>query len=159
VFNMAGQLRPGFPVTTVEPVWSGVAVADLSFPKDGQKELVFGTNWNKLYAYRANGLEWRDGDGNAGTTGVFKLLGDGANYGTPALVDLDKNGQTDIVYGSFDKRLYAWRPDGTNLPGFPVVLTARITSSAAIGDLDNDGQWDIVFATGDYSNSSANDSL
>lgn len=150
VFNQSGQLRAGFPVVTYDPLWSSIAIGDLN--NDGQKELIFASNGPRLYAYKNNGQEWRDGDGNASTTGIFKLLQDGANYGTPALADLDGNGVLDIVYASYDKHLYAWRPDGTNLPGFPVTIPGFMSASAAIGYLDgaSDNELDIVVATGDW---------
>ena len=73
----------------------------------GQKELVFASNNKAFYAFHANGTEVRDGDNNPATTGVFKMLNDSYNYGTPALADLDGDGHPDIIYGSFDTNLYA----------------------------------------------------
>src|SRR5206468_12794544 len=45
-------------------------------------------------------------------------------------------GQLAIVYGSVDGFLYAWKPDGSNVPGFPVNLGAPILGSVAVGRLD-----------------------
>jgi Peptidase family C25/FG-GAP-like repeat len=148
VFDPSGNLKPGWPISTIDPVWSSVAVGDLN--NDGQKELVFGSNGTKLYVFRANGTEWMDGDANPTTNGVFKVLGSDYNFGTPALADLDGNGELDIIYGSFDGYLYAWRPSGANLPGFPVNLHGPITASVAVGYLDGPGdtQLDIVVPTG-----------
>jgi peptidase C25-like protein/VCBS repeat protein/fibronectin type III domain protein len=152
VFDPQGNVRPGWPFPTADPVWSGVAVGDLN--NDGSRELVFGSNGSRFYALRANGTEWMDGDSNPATLGVFKVLGSLYNYGTPALADLDKNGQLDIVYAGFEGKLFAWRPDGSNLPGFPATIGAGTTSSVAVGYLDGtgDSQLDIVVA-------SANESL
>ena len=147
-FDTQGQLKPGWPVVTPYEIFSCAAIWDLD--GDGSKEVVFGTNGPSLYALRANGTEWIDGDANAATTGVFKTLGANYNYGTPALVDLDGNGQTDILYGGFDGVLYAWRPGGTNLPGFPITLGGNIASSVAVGYLDgpSDTQLDVVVSSG-----------
>lgn len=133
-WDLQGQLKPGWPVPTLDPVWSACAVGDLD--GDGTREVVFGSNGVNLYAFRANGTEWMDGDNNPATVGVFKVLGAPYNYGTPALADLEGNGQLDIVYGSGDGNLYAWRPDGTSLPGFPQTLNGPVSASVAIGRLD-----------------------
>jgi len=144
VFDPAGNVRPGWPFPTPDPVWSSVAIGDLN--GDGSDELVFGSNGRKIYALRANGTEWRDGDNDASTKGVFKALSIDYNYGTPALADVDHNGQLDILYASTDGHLYAWRPDGSDLPGFPVAIGAGTSSSVAAGYLDgaSDTQLDIV---------------
>lgn len=144
VFDTQANVRSGWPLLTSAPVWSAVAVGDLN--NDGSLELVFGSNGLELYAMRANGIEWRDGDSNPATVGVFKVLGSPYNYGTPALADLDNNGQLDIIYAAFEGKLYAWRHDGTNLSNFPVNIGAGTTSSVAIGYLDgpSDTQLDIV---------------
>jgi hypothetical protein len=40
--------------------------------------------------------------------------------------------------------LYAWREDGSLLPGFPLELPMDSDSSPALADLDRDGQWWII---------------
>jgi hypothetical protein len=41
--------------------------------------------------------------------------------------------------------IYAWREDGTLLPGFPVELARDSDSSPALADLDGNGRWWMVF--------------
>ena len=41
--------------------------------------------------------------------------------------------------------LYAWREDGSRLPGFPLELSMDSDSSPALADFDGDGRWWIVF--------------
>jgi hypothetical protein len=80
-------------------------------------------------------------------------------FSTPALGDLDNDGDMEIVFGSFDKRIYALDHRGQLLPGFPPDsnhftrfgwenlkgrLTDTIWSSPALADLDGDGYLDIV---------------
>jgi len=76
--------------------------------------------------------------------------------GAPALGDLDGDGVLDIVVGAMDQHLYAWKGDGTAVPGWPVLVRdanaaepvgARIVSSPAVGDLDGDGSLDVVVGT------------
>jgi hypothetical protein len=133
-FDAQGATRPGFPIPLAVPIWSSVAVGDLD--GDHHQELVFASLGPSLYAFRANGSEWRDGDANPATIGVFKTIGNGFNAGTPALAALGGTAQLDIVYAGVDGFLYAWRPDGSNLPGFPVNLGGGVVSSVAVGRLD-----------------------
>jgi len=149
-FNDQGVLRPGFPVALPDAIWSSVAVGDLD--GDHDLELVFGSLGSALLAFRADGSEWRDGDNNPATVGVFKTLASGFNIGTPALAPLLGPGLPAIVYGGADGFLYAWAPDGTNLPGFPVNLGAPILSSVAVGKLDGPaGPLSIVVPVGNGS--------
>ncbi|HEV3284061.1 MAG TPA: S8 family serine peptidase [Solirubrobacteraceae bacterium] len=78
----------------------------------------------------------------------------------PALAHLEGYGQPpDIVEPSLDGHLYAWRADGTPVPGYPVALVdpaqvaagkqmiAESINEAAIGDLTGAGHDDIVVAS------------
>jgi hypothetical protein len=40
----------------------------------------------------------------------------------PALADLTGNGQLDVVASSFDRHVYAFQPDGQDVPGWPVLV-------------------------------------
>ena len=143
VFDDQGQVFPGWPVST-GAVWSSPTIVDLNH--DGHQEIVFGSNGNNLYAYRSNGAEWMDGDSNPGTTGIFKVLTGGFTVGTASVAPLENNGVPDIIIGDEGGNLYAWRPDGTNVPGFPVYLGPSLRASPAVGYLDgaSDTQLEIV---------------
>ena len=137
VYDLAGHVKPGWPAALGDALWSAVAVGDLF--GDGQKELVLGSNGAHVYALRANGTELMDGDNNPSTFGVFKVTGGGYNWATPALAPLEGGSQLDIVFGSTDANLYAWRPNGTNVPGFPVMVWSGMSASVAVGSLDGPG--------------------
>ncbi|MGH7742373.1 MAG: T9SS type A sorting domain-containing protein, partial [Candidatus Eiseniibacteriota bacterium] len=92
-----------------------------------------------LYVYRSNGTEWMNGDANTGTTGIFKVLSGGFTVGTAAVAPLENNGVTDIIIGDEGGTLYAWRPDGSSVPGFPVFLAPSLRASPAVGYLDGAG--------------------
>jgi hypothetical protein len=78
----------------------------------------------------------------------------------PAIAHLEGYGQPpDIVEPSLDGHLYAWRPDGTTVPGYPVALVdpaqlaagtqmiAESINDPAVGDLTGAGHDDIVVAS------------
>jgi hypothetical protein len=147
VFDKEGNVKPGWPQPTLTSVWSSAAVGDVDGV--GDKEIVFGSNGNQVYAFHADGTELLDGDNNPATVGVFRTVGNSFNFSTPAIADLDNDGVKDIIYGSSDGFLYAWHADSTNVPGFPVNLHGAITASPAVGYLDgpSDTQLDIVVPT------------
>lgn len=53
-------------------------------------------------------------------------------FSTPAVGDITGNGKLDIVFGSYDHRLYALQPNGELVPGFPVDTQDTIWSSPAL---------------------------
>lgn len=83
-------------------------------------------------------------------------------FSTPAIGDLDQDGDLEIVAGGFDKRLYAWEHDGSLVDNFPInshhlarlgweILEGRLAdtiwSSPALADMDGDGYLDIIIGT------------
>ena len=96
-------------------------------------------------------------------------LTDGGGEAPPHMIDLDGDNKMELVQATAGGRIYAFREDGSQLPGFPVttnparnVVThlgapvfasgaiappAPTTSSRpAIGDLDHDGYPEIVYS-------------
>ncbi len=141
VFRADGSNFPGFPKTVLSSMWSSAAVGNVD--ADPQLEIVFASNDQRFYAFNYDGTELMDGDANGTTVGVFKVLAGSFNYASPALADLDGDGQLDIIYADTDRYIHAWRGNGTNLPGFPYNMFAGSTCSPAVGDIDNDGLLEI----------------
>lgn len=141
VFDAAGQPRPGWPVSTLDPLWSSAAVGDID--GDGKMEIVVGSNGSRVYAFNDDGTELLDGDNNPATQGVFKVTSAAPNFGTPALADLDNDGRPEIVFNSGDGRVYAWNADGSDVPGFPIVTGAYFSGSPAVAHLDGPGDPDL----------------
>ena len=68
---------------------------------------------------------------------------------SPALGDIDNDGILEIVIGSDNNKVYAWKPDGTLMPGWPVTTGDSVRSSPALADLNGDGYLDIVVGSFD----------
>jgi hypothetical protein len=67
---------------------------------------------------------------------------------SPALVDLDQDGDEEVVIGGSDGKMIALGgADGDTIPGWPVPLAASINSNPAVWDIDLDGLPDILVGT------------
>jgi len=83
------------------------------------------------------------------------------SLGGVALADLEGNKKLDIVAGGWDGNVYAWRPDGKPVPGWPVSTDTpdaahhppgtdiyardyKIATTPTIVDIDGDGRPDVV---------------
>ncbi|CAN5603004.1 hypothetical protein BH10CHL1_BH10CHL1_24600 [soil metagenome] len=73
---------------------------------------------------------------------------------TPAIGDIDGDGQKEIVIGGMDRRMHAWHADGSYVLGWPIDRTKNLfrdtISSPALADLDNDGKAEIIIGTNNF---------
>ncbi|MGB9872499.1 MAG: FG-GAP repeat domain-containing protein [Anaerolineae bacterium] len=151
-----GTLVPGFPVRAEQILLSSPALGDID--NDGYLEIVIASGYgtpgrqNLVYAWNHDGTPVRGWP--------VEAVGASVVMAPPALGDIDNDGEIEIVVGcgngyqpdSCDK-LYAWNPDGTPMPRFPMALTSRMnypqpyTSmpySPVLADINGDGTVEIL---------------
>ena len=149
-----GHELPGWP-QRVQPragstaaVESSPTVADLD--RNGHKEIIVGAGslnvpgqQGGVVAFNANGsVRFR--------IETMTIAGENGVVGTPAVGDVNGDGFPDIVFGSFDHRIYVLNRFGGALPGFPMDTLDTIWDSPALYDASHIGRKDI-FLGGDAS--------
>jgi subtilisin family serine protease len=154
VLKPDGTNLPGWPVKVGELIRSAPAVADLT--GDGLLEIVGSTGnlsfvdpVHQVYVLRHDGTPLPGWPLDLGS----QMLG------TPAIGDLDGDGQPEILastWGHFsdDDRqsvVYAWKIDGSILEGWPVrvPMPHPETSGPTLGDLTGDGKLEVVVGMAD----------
>lgn len=144
VFTAGGQEFPGkWPVSFTADgdfrnAWGGISVADL----DGNGTLEIVTSFSsadaaKVAVLRCNGEPLNDK--------WPKKIEGGQIRSCAALGDIDNDGTTEILLGSDNHNLYAWKPSGEDVSGFPFPTLGRVTSPV-IADLEGDKKIDILCA-------------
>jgi subtilisin family serine protease len=84
-------------------------------------------------------------------SGWPKLISKGSSMiseATPTIADLDNDGVSEVILTSPGNKIYVFRKDGTDFPGFPISVTEGecFTWPANAADLDNDGNKEIIAA-------------
>lgn len=91
---------------------------------------------------------WRDDPGYPNMEAGMPVPIPAAPRNDPAVVDVDGDGDLEIVYGDEAGRVQVLQHDGSPLPGWPVLVgTMEDDAPVAIGDLHGDGGLEIVAAT------------
>lgn len=102
-----------------------------------------------------------------GTTHPYGFATRYADYGSiasPVLADLEGTGKLDIIEAAGNGCVYALRPDGTAVPGWPVhpndaqLEPYKIAATPAVGSLNHDGHLDVIIGTEEVAGSLPNTS-
>jgi hypothetical protein len=140
-FNIDGTAVEGWPQALDFPTDGAAAFGDLD--GDGFGEIVVTTHQvgtfalGSLYAFRTDGSH----------VPGFPVATDGGGVRTPALGDLDLDGDDEIIITVRDwpdGLVYVFKGDGSVYPGWPVRMDYVPGSSAAVGDINNDDIPEIV---------------
>jgi hypothetical protein len=141
-WDFLGQPMPGFPVTVNNYVQYPPTVDDID--GDGDMEIVVLTRGastgGRLYVIDHLGQ----------VVPPFPIsVNNGNLFVCPTVVDLDGNGQKEIIFGERAYpigRVHVFRPDGTEwTTGWPVAMDHVPAATAAVGDVNRDGRPEIVF--------------
>ncbi len=110
---------------------------------DGAPEVVAADFEGKVYAWSATGERLWTRQTNVAFSGKplepFVNVRRGKRHrtqrgfiGSPVLADLDRDdgGRLEVIAAAMDRHVYAWNHDGTEVPGFPVLVVDRRKISA-----------------------------
>ena len=157
VYDRFGNELSGFPRQVDETIWSSPAVGDLD--GNGHLEIVVGTGfyWEQMGYHTTHAIYAWDRFGNP--LPGWPVYTGGSGFSSPALADLDDDGDLEIVIGCNDGKVYAWHHTGVPDNGWPVrpyggghLAPPFVRSSPGVADYDGDGdleilitaQWEII---------------
>lgn len=126
--------------------------ADLD--NDGDLDMLSGLRYGDFNYYQNTGTATVPSY-SAVVTNPFGLLNVGDNMSTPVFVDMDNDGDMDILSGSYGGAFIYFQNTGTaSAPAYaakvtnPFGLTAGYYSCPTFADLDNDGDMDMLSGHG-----------
>jgi hypothetical protein len=109
-------------------ILGGVAVGDLRDATGHRDDVVASDFSGRVYVWTDAGkllhgfpVRTRAAFSEPAARGPSNRLQRGI-VGAPALAPLQASGQLDIVAASMDRHVYAWRPNGKPVPGWPVLV-------------------------------------
>ena len=152
VFHSNGTIASGWPYHLPQSYngFSYAAPVLVDFDGDGYREIAAGYHESGGGDWRGIACVWRY-DGTVASGWPRAMEAYGWCYSTPAVGDIDEDGQLEFAMTSHDGNLYVFNADGTNVPPFPVQEgTYNGESSCAIADVDGDGHLEIMY--GDNNN-------
>lgn len=88
---------------------------------------------------------WKN-DGTAFGIGEIQIPSLNCKYFQPVIADVDGNGDCEIVIPSQNGNIYAYKPNGDAVPGWPLAVV-DLATIPAITDIDGDGYNEVIAAS------------
>ncbi len=136
VYDGTGAVVDGWPQQLDTFPGAGISSGDIT--GDGSNEIV-ALSYESLYVF--------DNQGNVLDGFPVQAPGITYSYSSPILVDLEGNGEVQIVYaGCSDQAgsVFVVNADGSYRTGWPQLTDHWVFATVAIGDINGDGELDIV---------------
>jgi hypothetical protein len=70
-------------------------------------------------------------------------------FSSPAVGDLDGDGDLEVVIGSDEAKVYAWHANGSKLTDWPKQTELSVKGAPALANLDDDAELEVI--VGDFS--------
>ena len=159
-----GIALPGFPRFVDEVIYSSPALGDIT--GNGWAEILVGTGyfWANPNCNHPDGCtpgvgQYVNGwDRNGNPLPGWPVSLNGYTWGSPALADLDNDGELEVIINSSDSKVHALNSNGSEVPGWPVTpvtpggASMPTLASPVAADVNGDGNievflvstWDVV---------------
>lgn len=131
-----------------QSIWSTAQVVDLD--RNGTQEIIVGTG-NFFQDSRGQYIKVWNADG----TLRHELATNGRTFAAPLIADLDGDGSPEIIAGTINGHVHAWRADGSALfdvflqPfGTPAGGNVPVVRSPTAVDMNGDGRLEILVTAG-----------
>lgn len=125
----------GFPVQINAASWTGPTVGDLT--GNNEPEIVVANIQGSLSAYD-----------RTGETLFTRSVGSTVRSGV-LVFDLNRDGQSEIVFGDMSGRLHVLDSAGNEINPFPLDVGAPIEGTPVLADMTRNLNYDIIFGDGD----------
>ena len=136
--NYNGNEEINWPFDTGNQVWGSPAVADID--NDGELEIIIGSKSKHLFVLTP--------------TAEIKLDFETEMYlmATASIGNIDDDDELEIIFPGFStanetSSIFAINLDGSNVPGFPIIVNEKILYGLALADFNENDKVDIVCTT------------
>jgi subtilisin family serine protease len=136
VWNSKGDLLPGWPFLIPNYAVGPPALADLT--GDGKLEIIAHSNNDYVYAWRY------DGSLAPGWPVKVQERPGNSTWYQPIVADVNGDGRVDVLWGSDERRIYAFQHDGSSVPGWFYPMWHATFHTPAVGDITGDGMLELV---------------